>query len=397
MKKFLSLALAAAMLLSVLTGCGSEESTGTDTSTSTAVSAAPATVTPAAPAPTAVPSTDEAADSTAAQSETAVSEKIALVTDMGNIDDDSFLQTCWEAVVAYSEENGIENIYYKPSEDSTDARVAAIARAVDEGATVVVLPGSLFGEAIGLTQDKYPNVKFIAIDLGEEALGGTVLASNTYSIVFHEEQAGYLAGYAAVMEGYTKLGFLGGMEIPAVQRYGFGYVQGIHDAARELDQEVELKYTYSGRFSADSGITEKMEGWYAEGTEVVFACGGGIYASTVEAANQHEGKVIGVDTDQSHLDPCIITSATKNLFSAAYGALDAYFTGKWDTVGGTIASLSLTEGDYVGLPTDTWSLESYSLEDYNKLVEEIKNGAVQISDSTEAMPEVDSHVTLITD
>lgn len=394
MKKVLSLALAAAMLLSVLTGCGSE-STSTDTSDSTAVSPA-ATAVPAATA-TAVPAASEAADSTATPPEAAVSEKIALVTDMGNIDDDSFLQTCWEAVVAYSEEHGIENIYYKPSEDSTDARAAAIAQAVDEGATVVVLPGSLFGEAIGLTQDKYPNVKFITVDVSEDALGGTALASNTYSMVFHEEQSGYLAGYAAVMEGYTKLGFLGGMEVPAVQRYGYGYVQGINDAARELGQEVELKYTYSGRFSVDSGITEKMAGWYAEGTEVIFACGGGIYASVVDAANQHEGKVIGVDADQSHLGPCIITSATKGLFSATYGALDAYFTGKWDTVGGTIASLSLTEGDYVGLPIDTWSLENYSLEDYNKLVEEIKNGNVQISDSITSMPEVDSHVTLITD
>ncbi len=373
MKKIMSLFLAAAMMLTVFAGCGSENA-----SASAAASSAG----------------EAAASAAGSQAEASGSDKIALVTDVGNIDDESFNQTCWEAVVAYGEANGIETIYYKPTEDSTDARVLSITQAVNEGATVIVMPGYLFGEAIGLTQDKYPDVKFIAVDVGEGDLGDTKLASNTYSMVFHEEQAGYLAGYAAVKEGYTKLGYLGGMEVPAVQRYGFGYVQGINAAAEELGKDVEIKYTYGGQFNGDANITAKMEGWYADGTEVVFACGGGIYTSAVEAANQYNGKVIGVDVDQSSIDPCIITSATKGLYSATYSALDTYFTGKWDTVGGTLANLSLAQGDYVGLPTDTWSMKNFTVDEYNKLVEDIKNGTVQISDSIDAMPEVGSHVTL---
>ena len=373
MKKIMSLFLAAAMMLTVFAGCGSENA-----SASAAASSAG----------------EAAASAAGSQAEASGSDKIALVTDVGNIDDESFNQTCWEAVVAYGEANGIETIYYKPTEDSTDARVLSITQAVNEGATVIVMPGYLFGEAIGLTQDKYPDVKFIAVDVGEGDLGDTKLASNTYSMVFHEEQAGYLAGYAAVKEGYTKLGYLGGMEVPAVQRYGFGYVQGINAAAEELGKDVEIKYTYGGQFNGDANITAKMEGWYADGTEVVFACGGGIYTSAVEAANKYEGKVIGVDVDQSNIDPCIITSAMKGLYAATYNALDTYFNGQWDTIGGTLSSLSLTDGDYVGLPTDTWSMKNFTVDDYNALVEKIKSGEVSISDSIDDYPAVGDHCKL---
>ena len=375
MKRITALVLAAGMMLAMLSGCGSSNG-------SAAVSSA--------------------AGSTAATSEagsgaetTSGTDKIALVTDVGNIDDESFNQTCYEAMVAYGKEHNIETTYYKPTEDSTDARVTSITQAVNEGATVIVMPGYLFGEAIGQTQDQYPDVKFIAVDVGESDLGDTTLAKNTHTMVFHEEQAGYLAGYAAVKEGYTKLGYLGGMAVPAVQRYGYGYIQGINDAAEEMGVDVEIKYTYGGQFFGDATITAKMEGWYSEGTEVVFACGGGIYTSAVEAANKYEGKVIGVDVDQSNIDPCIITSAMKGLYNATYEALDTYFNGNWDTIGGTLSSLSLTDGDYVGLPTDTWSMKNFTVDDYNAVVEKIKSGEIKISDSIDAYPEVGSHTSLI--
>ena len=137
-----------------------------------------------------------------------------------------------------------------------------------------------------------------------------------------------------------------------------------------------------------------MEGWYSEGTEVVFSCGGGIYGSAVEAANKYEGKVIGVDVDQSSIDPCIITSAMKGLYAATYNALDTYFNGKWDTIGGTLSSLSLADGDYVGLPTDTWSMKNFTVDDYNALVEKIKSGEISISDSIDDYPAVGDHCKL---
>ncbi len=399
MKRITALVLAAGMMLAMLSGCGSDKA-----SSAAASGSAPAaeTTAPAAEAGSAAETTAPAAEAGSAAAETAGStaeavtgeQKIALVTDVGNIDDESFNQTCWEAVQAYGQEHSVETVYYKPTEDSTDARVTSITQAVNEGATVIVMPGYLFGEAIGQTQDLYPDVKFIAVDVGESDLGDTTLAKNTHTMVFHEEQAGYLAGYAAVMEGYTKLGYLGGMAVPAVQRYGYGYIQGINDAANEKGVDVEIKYTYGGQFSADASITAKMEGWYSDGTEVVFSCGGGIYASAVEAANEHNGKVIGVDVDQSSIDPCIITSAMKGLYAATYSALDTYFNGKWDTIGGTLSSLSLTDGDYVGLPTDTWSMKNFTVDDYNALVEKIKSGEVSISDDISDYPAVGDHCTL---
>jgi len=137
-----------------------------------------------------------------------------------------------------------------------------------------------------------------------------------HNILYREEQAGYLAGYAAVMDGYTKLGFLGGMAVPAVVRYGYGYVQGADAAAQKLGLapgSVEIKYWYSGVFAPNDDIKTKMSGWYTEGTEVVFACGGGIYLSATAAADAAGGKVIGVDVDQSAESPTIITSAMKDL------------------------------------------------------------------------------------
>ena len=375
MKRITALVLAAVMMLAMLSGCGSSDGS--------------------AAASSAAGSTAAAAEAGSGTETASGTDKIALVTDVGNIDDESFNQTCYEAMVAYGKDHNIETTYYKPTEDTTDARVTSITQAVNEGATVIVMPGYLFGEAIGQTQDLYPDVKFIAVDVGEGDLGDTTLASNTHTMVFHEEQAGYLAGYAAVMEGYTKLGYLGGMAVPAVQRYGYGYIQGINDAANEKGIDVEVKYTYGGQFFGDATITAKMEGWYSEGTEVVFACGGGIYTSAVEAANKYEGKVIGVDVDQSGIDPCIITSAMKGLYAATYNALDTYFNGQWDTIGGTLSSLSLTEGDYVGLPTATWSMKNFTVDDYNALVEKIKSGEIKISDSIDAYPEVGSHTSLI--
>ena len=217
MKRITALVLAAVMMLAMLSGCGS--SNGSAAASSAAGSTAAAT------------------EAGSGAETTSGTEKIALVTDVGNIDDESFNQTCYEAMVAYGKEHNIETTYYKPTEDSTDARVTSITQAVNEGATVIVMPGYLFGEAIGQTQDLYPNVKFIAVDVGESDLVDTTLAKNTHTMVFHEEQAGYLAGYAAVMEGYTKLGYLGGMAVPAVQRYGYGYIQGINDAVPGRGQD----------------------------------------------------------------------------------------------------------------------------------------------------------------
>lgn len=384
-KKALSLVLASAMVAS-LVGCGSSAETETPSAAETTTTEAAAT---------------EAAATDAATTDNS-DKKIAMITDSGDITDESFNQITWETCVAYGEANGIETQYYKPAEDTDEERINAVDLAVAEGATVVVMPGYLFGPAIAEEQDLYPDVTFIAVDVTEGDIvnlaGESVaLGSNVYICSFQEEQAGYLAGYAAVKDGYTSLGFLGGIAVPAVIRYGFGYIQGINAAAEEMGVDVDVKYYYGGQFYGDDAITARMEGWYADGTQVVFACGGGIYTSAVDAAAQYDGKVIGVDVDQfPKIGDACITSAMKGLGSAVEAALDAYTSGNWSSIGGKSEQLGLTQGDYLGLPTAdaSWGFKTFTKDEYETVLNGIKDGSITVSNDTENQPEVGSHVTV---
>ena len=181
--------------------------------------------------------------------------EIALVTDVGTIDDESFNQACWQGVEAFAKANNLSYQYYQPAADSDDERMGSIDQAVTDGAKIIVLPGYLFGSAVAQAQELYPDVKFIAVDVSAFDVG-TDLLENVYCAVFGEEQAGYLAGYAVVKDGYSKLGFLGGMAVPAVQRYGYGFVQGANDAAVEMGKAIEINYTYGGQFCGDANITD---------------------------------------------------------------------------------------------------------------------------------------------
>ncbi len=328
--------------------------------------------------------------------EAAAPAKVALITDVGTIDDESFNQATWQGVEEYCKANNVEYNYYQPKEGTDDARLTSITAAVADGYNVIVMPGFLFGAILGQVQELFPEVYFIAIDVGEGDLGGAALANNTTCVTFAEEQAGYLAGYGAVKDGYTKLGFLGGMAVPAVMRYGYGFIQGAEAAATEMSVNPTIQYTYGGTFGPDPAITAKMEGWYADGTEVVFACGGGIWASPAEAAMGYNGKLIGVDVDQHPLGNAeayaynpFITSAMKGLQSTTVTILTALFNGEFEQYGGKVMNLSLAEGDYVGLPTaeESWGFETFTMDDYNAVLEKIKSGEIVVSNDIEAMPE----------
>ncbi len=392
-KKALSLVLASAMVAS-LVGCGSSSAeTETPSAAETSTTEAAATTEAA---------TTEAATTEAAATTDNSDKKIAMITDSGDITDESFNQITWETCVAYGEANGIETQYYKPAEDTDEERINSVDLAIAEGATVVVMPGYLFGPAIAEEQDLYPDVTFIAVDVTEGDIvnlagENVALGDNVYICSFQEEQAGYLAGYAAVKDGYTSLGFLGGIAVPAVIRYGFGYIQGINAAAEEMGVDVDVKYYYGGQFYGDDAITARMEGWYADGTQVVFACGGGIYTSAVDAAAQYDGKVIGVDVDQfPKIGDACITSAMKGLGSAVETALDAYTSGNWASIGGKSEQLGLTQGDYLGLPTDdaSWGFKTFTKDEYETVLNGIKDGSITVSNDTENQPEVGSHVTV---
>ena len=263
-------------------------------------------------------------------------------------------------------------------------------------ADVIVCVGYLYGASLAWAADQYPDVKFIAVDVTQGDIGTDEIPSNCYCITFKEEQAGYLAGYAIAKDGKTKLGFLGGMAVPAVIRYGYGFVQGADAAAQELGQNIDINYFYGGQFYGDANITSRMEGWYSNGTQVVFACGGGIYTSAVEAALKNNGYVIGVDVDQNYIgangvadgtyayNP-FITSAMKGLSEAVNTALSDIEAGDWSEIAASNGNFGLEDGDYVGLPTDadSWNFETFTTDEYEALKEKIKSGEITVDNSSD--------------
>ncbi|MCL2672333.1 MAG: BMP family ABC transporter substrate-binding protein [Clostridiales bacterium] len=321
---------------------------------------------------------------------------IALVTDVGNIDDESFNQGTWEGVVEFATKNNVRHDYFQPTEDSPAARVQTINEAIAAGATIVVTPGFLFEDVIYDVQLAHPTVKFLLLD-GEPHTPDYATyftADNTHNILYMEEQAGYLAGYAAVKEGFTKLGFLGGMAVPAVVRYGYGFVQGADAAAAELGNtaDIELKYWYCGGFGPTPEIQTKMAGWYTEGTEVVFACGGAIYVSCLSAAQAAGAKVIGVDVDQASQGPEIITSAMKGLSASVVLSLTDLMNNGWEwpaDYAGKTAVLGAAE-NAVGLPTvaSSWRLNNFTVAEYEALFAKLVSGEIVVSNKIDAPPTV---------
>ena len=329
--------------------------------------------------------------------------RVAMITDVGTITDQSFNQTTYEAAKAYCDANGVDFTYYQPASDTDADRIAMIDKAADEGYNVILMPGYKFGPAIGEVQGEYSDIDFVALDVSEGDLGGAELGSNVYCAVYQEELCGYMAGYAAVKLGYTHLGFLGGMAVPAVIRYGFGFVQGANAAAEELGiaGDVAIEYVYGGQFYGDADITAYMDNWYQNlGVQVVFACGGGIYTSAAEAAQKVNGKVIGVDVDQAgtidgtYGEGMTVTSAMKGLGATVNTLLTETKAGNWDNYGGKVETLGLVgndpEANYVQIAPRTQFAEGFTAEDYAALVAKMFAGEITVSNAIDAEPAVTS-------
>ena len=393
MKKFLALILALVMSLS-LVACGGSKEAEKPTEE---------------PAGTEEPAEEQGADFS-----------VAMITDYGDITDQSFNQTTYEACKEYCEANGINFNYFKPAGDSTGERVAMIEKAVDEGYNIMVMPGFAFAGAVVEAASDYPDVKFVVLDVakGDYLAEGVAAAgesydyqpdnwdlekyvdlSNVYTVVYQEELCGYMAGYAAVKLGYTHLGFLGGMAVPAVVRYGYGFVQGADAAAADSGGDVTIEYAYGNQFFGDADITAYMDNWYQTlGVQAVFACGGGIYVSAAEAAAKVGGKVIGVDTDQAGIidaygEGMTITSAMKGLAASTKDALKQIIEDdNWNSLAGQIVNLGLVSGDdpeanFVQIPMEStqWS-DGFTQDDYKALVKDMFDGKITVSNDITAEP-----------
>lgn len=359
MKKILSIALAIMLVAVTLVGCaGDKDNGGTNDSGKKAIKG----------------------------------PDITLITDKGNIDDKSFNQGSWEGVVEFATENEIPHTYIKPEEDGDAGYLAAIKLAIEGGAKVVVTPGYLFEVAVFQAQTEYPDVKFILLDGAPHEADSfeADIKENVASVFYAEEQSGYLAGYAAVQEGLTNLGFMGGMAVPAVQAFGYGYLQGAEKAAEDLgleDGAIKSIYHYTGNFDETDTNKATAKTMYQEGMDVIFACGGSVGKSVMSAANESEGKVIGVDVDQRYDSETVITSAMKGLGSSVKTILDSiYVSDNWDEYGGKSTTFNAAN-EGVSLPTQVIGeensdgfdrFEKFNKEQYETLFKTLENGEVEV-------------------
>ena len=382
MKKILAIALSLVMVLAMV-ACGEEPAPTPDPGTET---------------PTVITNPDEIADEMTSEDG---KYEIGFVTDVGQLKDKSFNQGTYDGVKLYAAANGLSYKYYQPANGdkaTDDDRYDAMKAACDNGAKVVVCAGFLQEAALKKAAAEYPDVAFIFIDGYPISVDDKVL-ENVAPIAFAEEQSGYLAGYAVVKEGFEKLGFTGGGggTNPACVRFGYGFVQGANDAAKELGKTVDVNYTwqFGNTFSPSPELMAMVSGWYNAGTEIVFCCGGNMFQSVAQAAAENDGAVVGVDTDQSFESDTVVTSATKGLASAVQWALAKVYDGTFSEIGGNATSLG-ADNNAVGLPTATWSMQNFTIEEYEALFQKILNGEVTIDNNSKMSNPAEAGLTNVT-
>lgn len=400
-KKLLALLLCLAMVFG-LAACGNSNKPA-DSQTP-----APGTNTETPAHETETPGETEADPDAIEDSMTSADSKyqVAFVTDVGQLKDKSFNQGTFDGVKLYAAANGLSYKYYQPangSEATDDDRYDAMKAAVEGGADVVVCAGYLQEAALRKAAIEYPDTPFVFIDgypiqeqateydaAGNALPNDSPVLTNVAGVAFQEQQAGYLAGYAAVKDGFTKLGFSGGGggTNPACCRFGYGYVQGANAAALEKGITVDMNYSwqYGSNFSASTDLQTMINGWYVNGTEIVFACGGSMFQSIVAAASANDGYVIGVDVDQSGESEYVVTSAMKGLADAVQWAVAKVYDGTFDTIGGQQASLGVAD-NAVQLPTgaDSWRFETFTVEEYESLYQQMVDGTLVVDDDYTVM------------
>ncbi|MDE6405497.1 MAG: BMP family ABC transporter substrate-binding protein [Lachnospiraceae bacterium] len=319
--------------------------------------------------------------------------EIAFLTD-GSVEDGAYNEAIFNGVRMYALGAGTSFSCYHADPNAPESYEEIIQRAVEDNAGLIVCAGDVFGEAVGALQETYPQTSFLLVDAVPHDGEGEEIspAENVHCVLFHEEQAGYLAGYMAVWEGYRNLGFIGGREEPAVLRYGYGYLQGINAAAKDLSlDDVVVNYWYADTYAADIAVREKADGWYEDGTQIIFACGGGLYESVLEAAENQDGLMIGVDIDQCRVSDRVLTSAVKNIGAAVTDALDEYYAaGGWsEEDAGQVRRYGVEEGCAAIPVIDTeWRFKEIPTTHFFEIYKQMKRGDRTVSDAIDAPPEV---------
>ena len=320
--------------------------------------------------------------------------KVVMITDSGSIDDKSFNQGTWEGIERYEEEvGGIDASYLTPSENSTEAFLTSIDNAVLSGADVIVTPGFAFEEAIGKAQYQYPRVKFVLVDGQPLVDEGYQIEKNVQSIAFKEHEASFLTGVATALSSQTgKVGFIGGIQVPAVEKLGRGFVSGIAYANNKLGTTVEVvDYIYQGTFDDTQAGQMIASGMFDKGADIILQAAGlvGVGAMTEAKLRTEAGDnvyIVGCDVDQydsglmSNGESIILTSAMKKLDEAVYQALVDIQADNFK--GGSSSVLGITENG-VGLPTTNPNLADNVIETIESVKHLIQIGEIEVPASLE--------------
>ena len=354
-KKIISLALSALMVTG-LVGCGSNDSNSGNSGNS---------------------------------SETTL--KVGMVTDSGTIDDKSFNQGTWEGIIKAEKNLGIEKNYMQPGGETEANYLTEIQNLYDAGYKFIVTPGFKFETAIYKAQEQYKDAQFVIID-GEPNDGkdNYVVGDNTVAIYFAEEQSGFAAGVAAAVELQTgDLGFIGGMEIPAVQKFNYGFQQGVAYANEHYGTNVSLKaenIVYSGSFS-DTALGQQLSAqMYDNGVKAIFTAAAGVNIGVIteaktRVANGQEAWVIGVDSDQyddgiyEGNKSVVLTSAIKKIDEAAYQIIEDEINGEFP--GGQVLRFD-AKNDAVGIPSENPNLSDDTIAKVNEVIDAIKADKIEV-------------------
>jgi basic membrane protein A len=362
-KGFIALAITA-MLSTALAGCGSKDSAGGTS----------------------------ASDSPAATAATSAKFKVGMVTDSGTIDDKSFNQGTWEGVKKAAQELSLDSKYLKPAGQTEADYTKEIGNLYDAGFKFIVTPGFKFETAIFKSQDKYKDAKFVLLDGSpNDGKGKTEVKSNTVNIFFAEHESGFLAGVAAALQlKEGDAGFIGGMPIPPVQKFNWGFQQGVKYANDNLGTKITIKpenVIYQGSFDNLAAGGQLAAQMYDRGVKVIFCAAGGVGVGAIKEAKTRAsgGKevwIVGVDSDQfadgvyKDDKSVILTSAMKKVNQAAYDMIKAEADGKFPG-GQTLTFDSKNNG--VGLPEKNPNLTDETVTKVNDVFKKLQSGEIKVA------------------
>lgn len=361
MKKLIAICLAAVLLTGALAGCQS-----------------------------AAPSPSEAA---------APKLSVGMLTDTGTIDDRSFNQGTWEGIKRAEADFKLKTEYLKPLGDTTTDYNAEIENLIDSGFTLIICPGFKFEQSLYQMQDQYPDIKFAILDgapndANYEQEGGPTYKTgdNTVSIMFAEQESGFLAGVASalkIQEG--KIGFIGGMSVPAVQRFNWGFQRGVTYANETYKTNCTMEnddIVYQGTFNDIPAGTQLAATMYDRGVKVVFAAAGSVGIGVIKEATARRAKgddvwAVGVDGDQYNEGlneakdaSSVLTSAMKAVDVAAYDTIKAELDGKFP---GGQQLIFDAKNNGVKLPDENPNLSEDIVTKVNEVFEKIKSGSLKVS------------------